>query len=310
MEQSKENTGGVIVSCSHLSKKYKGCQALNDVSLEIRKGDLIGLVGKNGAGKTTLIRLLTGIATPTSGTLSLFGSTDEKSFIRNLVKVSAMIEQPALYDDMTAHDNLMTRCLLMGIKNPDQGYIADKFAFVGLPEATTDKRRVKDYSLGMRQRVGIAMAMVGEPELMVLDEPTNGLDPEGVKQIRETLQKLNESGITILISIHILAELSKFAKSYIFIDKGRFVESITAEELESKVGKVLILKTSDDAKALEILKAANFDVAQNKDSLYVHDIKEPAEVLNLLSQNAITLKGMKEEENSLEDYFVSLVGAN
>jgi ABC-2 type transport system ATP-binding protein len=311
MEQKETQTSAeVIVSCSHLTKQYKGCLALNDVSLDIHKGDLIGLVGKNGAGKTTLIRLLTGVATPTSGTISLFGSTDEKSFIRHLVQVSAMIEQPALYDDMTAHDNLMTRCLLMGIKNPEQGYIADKFAFVGLPEATTDKRKVKDYSLGMRQRVGIAMAMVGEPQLMVLDEPTNGLDPEGVKQIRETLQKLNESGITILISSHILAELSKFAKSYIFIDKGRFVESITADELESKVGKVLILKTSDDAKALSVLLAAHFAAAQSKDSLYVHDVKEPAEVLNLLSQNAITLKGMKEEENSLEDYFVSLVGAN
>ena len=301
--------GDVIVSAEHLSKQYRGCLALNDVTLNIKKGQLIGLVGKNGAGKTTLIRLLTGVARPTTGHISVFGSKTQKEMEANLSRVAAMIEQPALYENMTATENLMTACILNGVEDPMKGYISDKFNFVGLPDSYLDKRPVKNYSLGMRQRVGIAMAMIGDPELMILDEPTNGLDPEGIRQIRELLLKLNkEKGVTIIVSSHILSELSKFASSYIFIDKGRFIEEISAVELESKVGKVLIVKTGDNAKAQEILLAANFDSEIVKDSIYIHNIKEPAEVLNVLSKNAITLLGLKEEENSLEDYFVDVVG--
>jgi ABC-2 type transport system ATP-binding protein len=202
----------------------------------------------------------------------------------------------------------MTRCILMGIENPMDGYIRDKLEFVGLDDAYHDKRKVKDYSLGMRQRVGIAMSMIGEPELMVLDEPTNGLDPEGIRQIRELLLRLNkEKGVTMIVSSHILSELSKFASSYIFIDRGVIVQQITASELEAKVGKVLILSTSDNITAYSLLKNKNFDVEMVKDSLYVHDILNPADVLNILQEEKITLKAMKEEENSLEDYFMNLV---
>jgi ABC-2 type transport system ATP-binding protein len=301
----------IIVSCHHLTKRYKGCLALNEVSFDIHRGDLIGLVGRNGAGKTTLIRLLTGVATPTAGNFSLFGSDDPKDLTKNLSKVAAMIEQPALYDSMSAKENLMTRCILMGIENPDNGYIRDKLNFVGLPDAYTDKRRVKDYSLGMRQRVGIAMAMIGEPELMILDEPTNGLDPEGIRQIRELLLRLNqEQHITILVSSHILSELSKFASSYIFIDQGQIKEQISATELEKRVGKVLILKTTDNLHGMSLLKSRGYDAEIIKDSLDVHDVKEPADILNILQEGKIGLTGMKEEENSLEDYFVSLIGGD
>jgi len=310
MSQLKKfSPGDVIVSAEHLSKQYRGCLALNDVTLHIKKGQLIGLVGKNGAGKTTLIRLLTGVAWPTTGHISVFGSVNQKEMETNLSRVAAMIEQPALYENMTATENLMTACILNDVKNPMDGYIRDKFEFVGLPESYLDKRPVKNYSLGMRQRVGIAMAMIGDPELMILDEPTNGLDPEGIRQIRELLLKLNkEKGVTIIVSSHILSELSKFASSYIFIDRGRFVEEISAEDLESKAGKVLIVKTDNNAKAQEVLLAAHFDAEIVKDSVYVHNIKEPAEVLNVISKNSLALLGFKEEENSLEDYFVDVVG--
>lgn len=304
----RNNSNEVIASASHLSKRYKGCLALNDVSFEVHRGDLIGLVGKNGAGKTTLIRLLTGVAYPTSGTFSLFGSKSEKEVTKNLGKVAAMVEQPALYNNMTATENLMTRCILMGIENPMGGYIRDKLEFVGLDDSYLDKRKVKDYSLGMRQRVGIAMSMVGEPELMVLDEPTNGLDPEGIRQIRELLLRLNkEKGVTMIISSHILAELSKFATSYVFIDRGVIVQQITSDELEAKVGRVLIVETSDNSAAYQLLKLKAYDVEFVKKSLYVHNISNAAEVLNLLSSSGITLTSMKEENNSLEDYFVNLV---
>jgi ABC-2 type transport system ATP-binding protein len=304
----KNNTAEVIAEVKHVSKRYKGCLALNDVSVQIHRGDLIGLVGKNGAGKTTLIRVLTGLAKPSSGSFSLFGSSNSKDLNRNLGKVAAMVEQPALYNDMTATQNLMTRCILMGVENPMDGYIRDKLEFVGLDDAYHDKRKVKDYSLGMRQRVGIAMSMIGEPQLMVLDEPTNGLDPEGIRQIRELLLRLNkEKGVTMMISSHILSELSKFAASYVFIDRGVIVQQITADELEAKVGKVLILQTSDNSKAYQLLKQKNYDVEFVKNSLDVHDVLNSAEVLNLISQAGLTLTGMKEEENSLEDYFMNLV---
>jgi len=304
----RNNPAELIVEAKHLSKRYKGCLALNDISFDIHRGDLIGLVGKNGAGKTTLIRVITGVAHPTSGTFSLFGASDAKGVTRNLAKVAAMVEQPALYNNMTATENLMTRCILMGVENPMDGYIRDKLEFVGLDEAYHDKRKVKDYSLGMRQRVGIAMSMVGEPELMVLDEPTNGLDPEGIRQIRELLLRLNkEKGVTMMISSHILSELSKFASSYVFIDRGVIVQQITSDELEAKVGKVLIIQTSDNSAAYQLLKNKNFDVEFIKDSLNVHSVTNSADVLNLLSDAKIHLIGMKEEENSLEDYFMNLV---
>lgn len=299
----------VIVSARHLSKVYRHCVALNDVSFDVHQGDLIGLVGKNGAGKTTLIRLLTGVATPTKGAFSIFGAKDKKTIIQKLSKVAAMVETPALYENLTATQNLRTKCLLMGIEKDSDSYIRDKLEFVGLPESFLDKRKVKDYSLGMRQRVGIAMAMIGDPKLMILDEPTNGLDPEGIRQIRELLLKLNhEKDVTIIVSSHILSELEKFASTYIFIDKGRLIKEISAEELEANVGKVLVLKTSDNLKAFSLLKASWNDIEMVRDTVCVHDIKDSAAVINALSSAGISLVGMKQEENSLEDYFLNLIG--
>jgi ABC-2 type transport system ATP-binding protein len=303
--------GDAVIETKRLSKRYGRCLALNDVTLSVKKGQLIGLVGKNGAGKTTLIRLLTGVAHPTSGTISLFGSQNGKELEASLSRVAAMVEQPALYENMTTTQNLMTECILNGVKDPiKSGYIQDKLNFVGLPESFTDKRHVKDYSLGMRQRVGIAMAMIGDPELMILDEPTNGLDPEGIRQIRELLLKLNKQGITIIVSSHILSELSKFASTYVFIDKGCLVEEISAADLEKKVGKIIIVKTSDNEKAQKVLLEAKFDSEIVKDTLNVHNIKEPAEVINVLNDNGVSLLGLREEENSLEDYFVDVIGGN
>jgi ABC-2 type transport system ATP-binding protein len=293
-----------------LTKRYKGCLAVDDASFEIHRGQLIGLVGKNGAGKTTIIRLLTGVATPTKGIYSLFGAKTVQENTANLRKVAAMVEQPALYENLTPRENLMTRCILMGIEHPDQtGYIKSKLEFVGLPDAYLDKRKVKDYSLGMRQRVGIAMAMVGEPELMILDEPTNGLDPEGIRQIRELLLRLNkEMGVTMIVSSHILSELSKFASSYIFIDKGHILKQISASDLEAQVGKVLLIKTNDNASALSFFKEKGYDLEESEGNLYFHDVKDPAVVVTELIQAGYQLKALKEEENTLEDYFVNLVG--
>jgi ABC-2 type transport system ATP-binding protein len=299
-----------VIEAEGLTKQYPHCLALDRATFRIDKGEIVGLVGKNGAGKTTLIRLITGIAIPTSGTFSILGESDPQKLVALRRSIAAMVETPALYLNLNARDNLMTRCILMGIKNPlKSGYVHDTLEYVGLHGAFADPRIVKNYSLGMRQRLGIAMALVGEPKLLILDEPTNGLDPEGIKQIRELLMKLNkEKGITMIVSSHILAELSKFATSYIFIDRGRLIEHISAEELEHRTGKVLILKTSDNAKALSLLLAASYQADIIGDSVYVHNLREGAPVLNLLSNAAVPLLGMREESNDLEDYFVKLVG--
>jgi ABC-2 type transport system ATP-binding protein len=301
-----------IIEAVKLTKSYPHCLALDSVTFKIEKGEIVGLIGKNGAGKTTLIRLLTGIAIPTSGTFSILGVSDPEKLVALRKSIAAMVETPALYLNLNARDNLLTRCILMGIKNPvKSGYVKEKLDYVGLPGAFKDKRVVKNYSLGMRQRLGIAMALVGEPKLLILDEPTNGLDPEGIKQIRELLLRLNkDKGITMIVSSHILAELSKFATSYIFLDKGRIVEQVGAADLEKRTGKVLILKTSDDAKALSILKGASFEAELVGDTLEVHDVKEGAIVLNLLVKSGLEISAMREESNDLEDYFVKLVGGD
>jgi ABC-2 type transport system ATP-binding protein len=301
-----------IIEAEKLTKKYPHCLALDAATFKIEKGEIVGLVGKNGAGKTTLIRLLTGIAIPTSGTFSILGVSDPEKIVALRKSIAAMVETPALYLNMNARDNLMTRCILMGIVDPlKSGYVKEKLEYVGLPGAFTDKRVVKNYSLGMRQRLGIAMALVGEPKLLILDEPTNGLDPEGIKQIRELLLRLNkDKGITMIVSSHILAELSKFATSYIFIDQGRLIEQISAFDLEKRTGKVLILKTNDDAKALSLLKDASFEADFVGGTLEVHDVKEGASVLNLLVKAGLEISNMREESNDLEDYFVKLVGGD
>jgi ABC-2 type transport system ATP-binding protein len=308
----KENlmAGIVIVSANGLSKRYPRCLALDNVTFAIEKGEIVGLVGKNGAGKTTLIRVLTGVVEPTSGTYSLFGISDPKKLVPLRKRIAAMVETPALYENMTPHQNMMTRCLLMETPNPEKsGYIQKILDFVGLSGSYNDRRKIKNYSLGMRQRLGIAMAMVGDPELMILDEPTNGLDPEGIKQIRELLLKLNhEKGITMIISSHILAELEKFATSYLFVDHGKLLKQISAEDLEKQAGKALSLKTSDNPKALSLLLAKGLMVSLSGDTLLVVNLKDPTIALNALAEAQISLLDMKVSDNGLEDFYVNLVG--
>lgn len=300
--------GEFVISCDKLCKKYGNRFAVYNASFNVEKGEILGLVGKNGAGKTTLIRLLTGISNPTSGTFKLFGK-DQKELSSVLANVSTMIEHPAIYENMTAKDNLLTQCILRGVKDPlSSGYIQTRLSEVGLDYLFDSPKKAGLFSLGMKQRLGIAMATIGEPELMILDEPTNGLDPEGIIQIRNLLLKLNkEKNVTILISSHILSELSKFATSYLFIDKGHLREQITADHLE-KSKKTITIQTLDNEKTISLLTEKEYKFTTQDNDIVITTSDDQVNVLNLLIQNSIQLNKFEYVNESVEDYFIHMLG--
>lgn len=221
-----------ILSAELLTKEYKDVKAVDSINLHINQGDIYGFIGRNGAGKTTTLKMISGLAKPTSGSFSLFGIPYEELVAKKAFsQVGCLIEAPGLYLDMSAFDNVYLKCICMGIR--DKSYAKDLLRLVDLDP--NSKKKTKGFSLGMKQRLGIAIALVGEPKLIILDEPTNGLDPQGILEIRETILKLNrEKGITFIISSHILGELSKMATRYGIIDNGKLIKELTAEELNEK----------------------------------------------------------------------------
>ncbi len=224
-----------VVTASALGKRYGSFQALNGLSMHVPKGAIYGIVGRNGAGKTTLIRLLCGLQRPSSGEYTLYGvphTSGEITKVRR--RMGAVVETPSVYQNLTAEDNLKEQYRILGL--PSFEGIRELLELVGLSD--TGKKKVKHFSLGMRQRLGIAVALAGDPDFLVLDEPANGLDPQGIVEVRELILKLNrERQITVLLSSHILDELFRLATHYGFIDKGRMVKEISAEELEAACRK-------------------------------------------------------------------------
>lgn len=221
-----------LVQTNNLTKQYGQHKAVNNVNLSVRKGEIYGLIGRNGAGKTTILRLISGSAKPTNGSISLFGQNSRDSIYMQK-HIGLLIETPGIYLDMSARDNVKLKCMAIGISN--NSYIAELLKNVGL--SAVDKKKVKCFSVGMKQRLGIALALVGNPELVILDEPTNGLDPQGIAEIREIIVQLNtEKNITFIISSHILGELSKIATCYGIIEKGelkrQFLKTELTEDLE------------------------------------------------------------------------------
>lgn len=296
-----------VLRTNALSKNYVAFKALNELTMNVPKGAIYGFVGKNGAGKTTLIRIICGLQEPTSGEYTLYGRKNtDKEIVKSRRRIGAVVETPSIYLDMTAEDNLKQQYRILGLPSFDG--LIDILRLVGLDN--TGKKKAKNFSLGMRQRLGIAMALVGSPDFLVLDEPVNGLDPQGIIEIRELILKLNrEQQITIMISSHILDELSKIATHYGFIDNGCIVKEISADELEAACRKCIRLEVSDvrilacvlDKMQIEynILSDTKADVFAkiNISKLAIALSKENCEVIS-----------MNEHDESLESYFIGLVG--
>ncbi|MCI6004741.1 MAG: ATP-binding cassette domain-containing protein [Blautia sp.] len=296
-----------VLETKGLCKQYKNFQALADLDMHVPKGSIYGFVGKNGAGKTTLIRVITGLQYPTSGSYRLYEIPDSDKMIRqSRRRIGAVVETPSIYLDMTAEDNLKQQYLILG--KPDFDGIRELLKLVGLEDI--GKKKVKDFSLGMRQRLGIAIALAGNPDFLVLDEPVNGLDPQGIIEIRELILKLNrEQGITVLISSHILDELSRLAKHYGFIDHGHMVKEISAEELEAACAKKIRVKVSDMtafSKALEYRKADYRIVSESEADIYSEmTVSELVEAADSYDCQILT---MKEQDESLESFYLNLIG--
>lgn len=296
-----------ILTADSLSKHYRHFKALSDLSIHVPKGAIYGFIGKNGAGKTTLIRLICGLQEPTSGNYELYGvkNTDPRIH-RCRRRIGAVIETPSIYMDMTAEKNLKEQYRIIGL--PDFGDIPELLKLVGLEN--TGRKKAKNFSLGMRQRLGIAIALAGNPDFLILDEPINGLDPQGIIEMRELILKLNrEYQITFLISSHILDELSRLATHYGFIDGGHMVKEISAKELDAACRKCIRVQVSDIRALTRVLDEMELEYSVLSDT--VADIFARVNVSKLTL--ALDLQGcdvisMTEREESLESYYINLIG--
>lgn len=296
-----------ILTTNALSKQYKQFKALNGLSMHVPKGAIYGFVGRNGAGKTTLIRLICGLQEPTSGSFILYGiENSSKNIVKSRRRMGAVVETPSNYLDMTAEDNLKQQYRILGIPSFDG--ISDLLKLVGLEN--TGKKKAKNFSLGMKQRLGIAIALAGDPDFLVLDEPTNGLDPQGIIEMRELILKLNrEHQITILISSHILDELSRLATHYGIIDGGRMVKELSAEQLEAACRKCMRVTVSDTRALVRVLDGMKADYKILSDTQADIFAKlNISQLALLLAKENCELVEVQERDESLESYFVSLVG--
>lgn len=296
-----------LLETNSLTKQYGRHKAVNSVNLHVRQGDIYGLIGRNGAGKTTLLKMISGLASPTEGDFTLFGKRG-KSAYRYLSRVGSLIEAPGVYPNLTAEDNLRLKSLAMGVRRKEE--IEELLSVVGL--LATGKKKVKNFSLGMKQRLGIALALVGSPDLVVLDEPINGLDPQGIAEVRDTLFRLNrEKHITLIISSHILEELSKIATHYGIIHDGVLIQELTREELLAKCSERIELKTDDTRKACTVLDDMGIRRYKviDQDTIHIFEhLGESGEITMALARHQVRTLGITVKNEALEDYYLNLTG--
>lgn len=297
------------LTVNSLQKTYRNFTALNGLNMHVPKGSIYGLAGKNGAGKTTLIRLICGLQEPTRGEYTLYGvKNTDKTIYKTRRRMGAVVETPSIYLDMTARENLEQQYRVLGLPSFDG--IEELLALTGIPD--TGKKKAKNFSLGMRQRLGIAIALCGSPDFLVLDEPVNGLDPQGIVEIRELILKLNhERHITVLISSHILDELSRLATHYGFINRGTMVKEISAGELDSACRKCIRLKVSDTRILCRVLDSLGlaYQVLSDTQTDVYGAISVTRLTMALANENCEVLS-MLEHDESLENYYMNLVGGS
>lgn len=293
-----------VLKTKELTKVFAGKSAVNKVNMNVHRGDIYGFIGENGAGKTTLMRMVCGLADPTEGSIELFGSKDLETQRR---RIGCTIENPAIYPNMTAEENLETYRTLMGI--PDKSIIPNLLNMVGLHNL--NHKKTKDFSLGMKQRLMIAIAMMGDPELLVLDEPMNGLDPMGIKEVRTLLLKLNhERNLTIVVSSHILDELSKIATCYGVISNGILVDEFSAKELDVRCRRSFRIVVDNTEKAEKVLKDglnANYKIDDDHSIMLYDHLEEAGEINSRLVQSGVRVDMLAHVDQNLEGYFMDLM---
>ncbi len=294
-----------ILETKEVSKIYRKRAVVDRVSMQVQRGDIYGFIGENGAGKTTLMRMICGLAAPDGGSICCFGSTNPQQWSRH---IGCTIETPALYPQMTAEENMEVQRLMLSL--PEDGRGKKLLEKLGIGD--TGKKKTGQFSLGMKQRLMLAIALLGQPEFLVLDEPTNGLDPVGIKEVRDILLELNrKKGITILVSSHILGELEKMANRYGVIREGEMVETFSAEELPARCKQGLTLYTQQQERAEAVIKKTVPEavfVREGERILHVYGCTDGEQINRLLLAENIPLQGIFPEKEHLEDYFLQLMG--
>lgn len=295
-----------ILRINNLSKTYGAKKALDGVSFEVERGKIYGFIGENGAGKTTAIRAITGLSPIENGTIELFGKSDSKGLAEARRKMGCLVESPILDMRKTAKENLMLQELLYG--NKDSAKVDKILARVGLGDVKNKK--VGNFSLGMKQRLGIALALINDPELLILDEPVNGLDPMGMVDVRELLVSLcKEDGITIVVSSHILAELYQLATDYIIISHGHIISTLSKDELDNLCATHIVMETEHNDEAMRILTSNGISTLNsNEGAISIYDKVETKDVAQLMYDHKILITQLTKHERTLEEYYIELLG--
>ncbi len=296
-----------LLETENITKRYGSITAVDHVTMHLEQGEIYGLIGRNGAGKTTLLKMLAGLAKPTEGTFSIFGeSSEQTSYMRD--RIGVLIESPGLYPSMTAFENMKVKALMLGMN--DDGFLKELLSDVGLENA--GKKKIRQFSLCMKQRLGIAMTLIGHPDLLLLDEPINGLDPQGIVEIRELIARLSkERNITILISSHILEELSKIATRYGILHDGMLIDEFSHSELMRRCRERIEIRPSDPTKAATVIEGMGimeYKVLDKSIIQIFERLEDSGEIVLELAKNGIKTLSITVKNEALEDYYLSITG--